>query len=60
MVELLRAIRDTLVAIDAKLVEIKQRIDLLEGQYANLSDRVDRIDGRLKQVERRPALPTFP
>jgi predicted nuclease with TOPRIM domain len=33
--------------------EVGQRIGLLEGQYASLSPRVDRIEDRLERIERR-------
>lgn len=35
------------------LGEIKERIGLLEAQYASLSRRVDHIEGRLDRIERR-------
>ena len=36
--------------------EIKQRLGLLEEQYASLSRRSDRLDDRLERVERRLGL----
>ena len=45
--------------LDAKLdkladdmLEVKQRIGHLEGQYASISRRVDSLDMRLERVER--------
>jgi hypothetical protein len=31
----------------------KERLGFLEAQYASISRRVDRIDGRLERIERR-------
>jgi hypothetical protein len=45
VLELLRAIRGDLAEVKADLVEFKQRVGLLEVQYASLSGRVDRIGG---------------
>ncbi len=35
------------------MLEVKQRIGHLEGQYASISRRVDSLDIRLERVERR-------
>ena len=35
------------------MLEVKQRIGHLEGQYASISRRVDSLDLRLERVERR-------
>lgn len=60
VLEHLRAIRAKLDDMAADVVELKQRMGLLEGQvahlfgqYAILSSRVDRIDARLERIERR-------
>ena len=49
----LRAIRSDIAEIKTDLVEIKQRIGFLEGQYANLSSRVDRMAGDIALIKRR-------
>jgi len=53
MLELLRAIRGDLAEIKTDLVELRQHIGLLGGQYASLSSRVDRIAGDVLQIKRR-------
>lgn len=53
VLEHLRAIRGDLAEIKADLVEVKESIGLLEGQYANLSKRVDRPGGDVEQIKRR-------
>ena len=35
------------------MLEVKQRLGHLEGQYASISRRVDSLDIRLERVERR-------
>jgi hypothetical protein len=56
ILELLRAIRSDIGEMKADLIEIKQRIGFLEGQYANLSGRVDRMAGDIALIKRRPDL----
>ncbi len=51
--ELLRSIRGDLAEVKADLVEIKQRVGLLEGHYASLSSRVDRLAGDVLLIKRR-------
>ena len=53
ILEHLRAIRSDIAEIKTDLVEIKQRIGFLEGQYANLSSRVDRMAGDIVLIKRR-------
>ena len=33
--------------------EVKGRLGILESQYANLSNRLDRLDGRVERIEPR-------
>ena len=33
--------------------EVKGRLGILESQYANLSNRLDRLDGRVERIEQR-------
>jgi predicted nuclease with TOPRIM domain len=56
MLELLRAIRAEQAEIRADLIEVKERLGILEAQYASLSRRVDRIGGDMEQVKRRLGL----
>ena len=51
--ETLKAIQVTLARHSDDLREIKERLGILEMQYASLSTRIDRIDARLERVERR-------
>ena len=37
----------------ADLVEIKERLGLLEGSYASVSRRVDRMGGDVEHIKRR-------
>jgi hypothetical protein len=53
VLELLRAIRGDLAEVKADLVELKQRVGLLEVQYASLSGRVDRIGGDVVLIKHR-------
>jgi hypothetical protein len=52
MLDLLRAIRAEQAEICADLAEVKERLGILESQYASLSRRVDRIGGDIEQVKR--------
>ena len=51
--ETLKAIQATLARHSDDLREIKERLGMLEMQYASLSRRVDKIEERLERVERR-------
>lgn len=53
LLETLKAIQATQARHSDDLREIKERLGILEMQYASLSGRVDRIDQRLERVERR-------
>jgi hypothetical protein len=53
VLDLLRAMRGDLREIKADLVELKQRVGLLEAQYASLSNRIDRIAGDVSLIMRR-------
>jgi predicted nucleic acid-binding Zn-ribbon protein len=54
--ETLKAIQATLARHSDDLREIKERLGILEMQYASLSRRVDKIEERLDRVERRKDL----
>ena len=53
LLDLLRAMRGDLGEIKTDLVELKQRVGLLEAQYANLSNRIDRMAGDIGLIKRR-------
>jgi len=53
VLELLRAIRGDLSNIKADVIELKERMGLLEAQYSSLSRRVDRMGGDVEQIKRR-------
>ena len=53
VLEHLRAIRGDLAEIKTSIVEVKQRLGLLEAGYASLSRRVDAMDERLERIGRR-------
>lgn len=61
VLELLRAIRGDIGEIKTDMVEVKERLGLLESQYASLSRRLDRMTGDVEQIKRRldiiPAAP---
>lgn len=61
VLELLRAIRGDIGEIKTDMVEVKERLGLLESQYASLSRRLDRMTGDVEQIKRRldiiPATP---
>jgi hypothetical protein len=50
VLELLRGIRADVGHIRGDLIEIKERLGLLEGGYASLSRRVDRIGGDVERI----------
>lgn len=54
--ETLKAIQATLVRHGDDLREIKERLGILEMQYASLSRRLDRMEERVERIERRPDL----
>jgi len=49
----LRAIRGDIVDIKVDLIEIKERIGLVEAGYSLLSRRVDRMGGDVERIKRR-------
>ena len=51
--ETLKAIQATLVRHGDDLREIKERLGILEMQYASLSRRVDKIEERVERIEHR-------
>ena len=60
VLEHLRHIRGAIDGLRDDMREVKQRLGILENQYANLeiqyasvSNRLDRLDGRIERIERR-------
>lgn len=53
VLELLRAIRGDIGDLKADTIEIKERLGMLEGGYASLSRRVDRMSGDIEHIKRR-------
>jgi hypothetical protein len=53
VMEMLRAIRGDIGDLKTAMIELKERLRLLEAQGASISRRVDRIDGEGEQVGRR-------
>lgn len=53
VLEHLRAIRGDIAEIKTAVGEVKERLGLLESQYASLSRRVDRVGGDIEHIKRR-------
>ena len=53
MLVYLRRIEGRLDELRADLFEIKDRLGMVEAGYSTLSRRMDRMDDRLKRIERR-------
>lgn len=52
-VEHLRHIRSAVDDLRDDMREVKGRLGILASQYANLSNRLDRLDGRVERIEQR-------
>ncbi len=53
VLEHLRHIRGAVDGLRDDMREVKGRLGILESQYANLSNRLDRVDGRIERIEQR-------
>jgi chromosome segregation ATPase len=53
VLEMLRAIRGDIAEVRTDLAEVKERLGLLEAQYASASRRLDRLSGDMELVKRR-------
>jgi hypothetical protein len=51
-----RHIRGTVDGLRDDMREVKGRLGILESQYASLSNRLDRMDGRIERIEQRLSL----
>ena len=60
VLDLLRAIRGDIAGLKTDMVEIKERIGLLEGSNASVSRRLDRVSGDVEFIKRRLDLVEFP
>ena len=56
VLEHLRHIRAAVDGLRDDMREVKGRLGILESQYASLSNRLDRMDGRVERIERRLSL----
>jgi len=56
VLEHLRHIRGAVDGLRDDMREVKGRLGILESQYASLSNRLDRVDGRIERIERRLSL----
>ncbi|RJF89720.1 hypothetical protein D3874_24395 [Oleomonas cavernae] len=56
ILEHLRHLRGMMDNMRVDILEIKERLGILERQYASISNRVDRMDVRLDHIERRLGL----
>ena len=54
--ETLKAIQGTLLRLVDDMHEVKERLGILEMQYASLSNRLDRMDLRIERIEQRLGL----
>ena len=52
-VSLLRRVDSKLDLLTGDVREVKNRLGILESQYASISNRQDRMDGRIERIERR-------
>lgn len=50
---LLRRVDVKLDVLTQDVREVKNRLGILESQYASLSNRQDRLDDRIERIERR-------
>jgi hypothetical protein len=60
VLELLRTIRGDAAQIRGDVIEIKERLGLLEAGYASLSRRVDRVGGDIERIKVRLELQDAP
>jgi predicted nuclease with TOPRIM domain len=53
VLEHLRHSRSVVDGLRDDMREVKGRLGILESQYASLSNRLDRLDGRVERIEQR-------
>ena len=49
----LRRLDTKMDGLAADMVEVKERLGLLEAQYSSISRRTDRVSGDIEQIRRR-------
>jgi predicted nucleic acid-binding Zn-ribbon protein len=52
VLEHLRPIRGAVDGLREDMREVKNRLGILENQYASLSSRIDRLDARIERIEK--------
>jgi predicted nucleic acid-binding Zn-ribbon protein len=57
--ETLKTMQGTLTRLVDDMHEVKERLGILEMQYASLSNRMERMDLRIERIERRLELIEF-
>jgi predicted nuclease with TOPRIM domain len=50
---MVQRVLDGQAELKADMIEVKERLGLIEGQYSSISRRVDRISGDVDQIRRR-------
>ena len=53
VLEHLRHIGGAVDGLRDDMREVKSRLGILESQHTNISNRMDRLDGRVERIERR-------
>jgi len=53
VLEYLRPIHGAVDGLREDMREVKNRLGILENQYASLSIRIDRLDARMERIEKR-------
>ena len=56
LLDYLKSIQATLARLGEDMREVKERLGILEMQYASLSNRMDRLDKRVERIETRLGL----
>jgi predicted nuclease with TOPRIM domain len=57
---MVQRVLDGQAELKADMIEVKERLGLIEGQYSSISRRVDRISGDVDQIRRRLDLADAP
>jgi predicted nuclease with TOPRIM domain len=50
---MVQRVLDGQAELKTDMIEVKERLGLIEGQYSSISRRVDRISGDVDQIRRR-------
>jgi predicted nuclease with TOPRIM domain len=57
---MVQRVLDGQAELKTDMIEVKERLGLIEGQYSSISRRVDRISGDVDQIRRRLDLADAP